>query len=417
MDPKAAPTQTARRLPLFAMLGATAISRVGNVLTSVAIPWFVLQTTGSAVRMGLVGGAISLAAVLAGLFGGPIVDRLGFRRTSVLADLMSGTTVAAIPLLYGTIGLEFWQLLLLVFLGAFLDMPGITGRQSLVPDLSRMAGMPVERANSAYQAIERASFLVGPPLAGVLIALLGTSNVLLLDAATFAVSAAAIAVAVPRPVRTFAERTSGGYLAELFEGLSFVRRDALILSIVVVAAVLNALDSPVFSVVLPVYADTNFGSAVALGTMIGGFGAGSLVGAVLFGAVGHRLPRRATLIAGWVLVGLPFWALAAEPSLPLSVAALFVSGLAAGPLNPIIFTVVQERTPEEMRGRVIGALWAAALAATPLGMAAGFALELVGLRLLLMGIAACYLVVTLGMLLNPALRQMSDPATDGPGRA
>ncbi len=110
--------------------------------------------------------------------------------------------------------------------------------------------MPVERANSAYQAIERASFLVGPPLAGVLIVLMGASNVLLLDAATFAVSAAVIAVAVPYPIRASAERTSGGYLAELFEGLSFVRRDALILSIVAAAVVLNALDAPVFAVVL-----------------------------------------------------------------------------------------------------------------------------------------------------------------------
>lgn len=77
------------------MLGATALSMVGNALTFVAIPWFVLQTTGSAARMGLVGGAITLAAVLAGLFGGPIVDRLGFGRTSVLADLTSGAAVAA----------------------------------------------------------------------------------------------------------------------------------------------------------------------------------------------------------------------------------------------------------------------------------------------------------------------------------
>lgn len=381
---------------------------VGNVLTFIAIPWFVLQTTGSAAKMGLVGGTTVLAMVLAGLFGGPFVDRLGFRRTSVLADILSGVTVAAIPLLYHTVGLAFWQLLVLVFLGAFLDTPGMTGRQSLIPDLSRMAGMPVERANSAYQAIERGSTLFGPPLAGGLIVLVGSSNVLLLDAVTFAISAAVIAAAVPRPVQAPSiERTTGNYLAELLEGLNFIRRDRLILSIVVAAVILNALDSPVFSVVLPVYADANFGNAVALGTMIAGFGAGSLVGAVLFGMIGHRMPRRATLIVGWVFVGLPFWALAATPSLPLSTAALFVTGLAAGPLNPIIFTLVQERTPEQMRGRVIGALWAAALAATPFGMVlAGLLLEFVGLRPLLMGVAGCYLLVTLGMLLNPALREM-----------
>lgn len=417
MDSKIAYAEPTCRFPLFALLGATALSMMGNVTTFVAIPWFMLQTTGSAAKMGIVGGTETLAAVLAGLFGGPIVDRLGFRRASVLADLMGGATVAAIPLLHGTVGLAFWQLLSLVFLGALLDTPGVTGRQSLIPDLSRMAGVPIEGANSAYQAIVRSSYLFGPPLAGVLIVLMGPSNVLLLDAATFAVSAAVIAAAVPRPARAPAAGGGpGGYLAEFFEGLGFVRRDVLILSIVAAAAILNALFSPLFSVILPVYADANFGSAVALGTMIGGFGAGSLVGAVLFGVVGHRLPRRATLITGWAFVGLPFWALAAEPSLPLSMAALFVTGLASGPLNPIIFTVVQERTPEGMRGRVMGVLWAGTLAATPLSLVlGGFLLELVGLRPVLAGVATCYLLVTLGMLLNPALRQMDAAVSDRPG--
>lgn len=391
------------------MLSATALSVVGNALTFVAVPWFVLQTTGSAAKTGLTGGAIALAAVLAGFFGGPIVDRLGFKRTSVAADLASGATVAAIPLLHHTVGLAFWQLLVLVFLGAFLDTPGLTARQSLIPDLSRMAGVPAERANSAVQAIERSSLLFGPPLAGVLIVLVGASNVLFLDAATFVVSAAVIASAVPPPERAGEEETTErGYFAELLEGLGFVRRDRLLLSIVGAAVVLNFLDAPVFSVVLPVYADGVFGSAVGLGTMLAGFGAGSLAGAVLFGAFGHRLPRRATLIVGWVVAGLPFWALAATPSLPLSTAALFVTGLAAGPLNPIIRTAVQERTPERLRGRVVGTLISLAMAAMPLGMVlGGFLLKAVGLRLLLVGIAASYLAVTLGMLLNPALRELN----------
>jgi MFS family permease len=75
-----------RRLPIFALLGANAISWVGNIMTSVAVPWFVLVTTGSAARTGLTGAAIGVGTVLAAFFGGPVVDRLGFKRTSVLAD-------------------------------------------------------------------------------------------------------------------------------------------------------------------------------------------------------------------------------------------------------------------------------------------------------------------------------------------
>lgn len=94
---------------------------MGNVLAFVAIPWFVLQTTGSAAKTGLIGGAFLLAAVVAGVVGGPVVDRLGFKRASIVADLAGAVTVALIPLLYQTIGLAFWQLLMLVFLGGFLD--------------------------------------------------------------------------------------------------------------------------------------------------------------------------------------------------------------------------------------------------------------------------------------------------------
>ena len=232
---------------------------------------------------------------------------------------------------------------------------------------------------------------------------------LFLDAATFAISAATIAAAVPRPDRVPAEATTIGrkYSAELLEGLRFIRSDRLIFSIVIVAVILNFLDAPIFLVVLPVFADANFGSAVVLGIMFAGFGAGSLISTLLFGALCHRLPRRATLILCWVVVGLPFWILATTPSLPVTVAALAIMGLAAGPLNPIIFTVVQERTPEYLRGRVIGALWALALAATPLGVAlTGYLIEAVGLRSILIGVAVGYLAVTLSMFLNPALQEM-----------
>ena len=174
-----------------------------------------------------------LAAVVAGVVGGPVIDRMGFRRTSIVADIASAVTVALIPLLYYTIGLAFWQLLVLVFLGGFLDAPGHTARQSLVPDLAGRARMRIERANSIFQGIQYASFLLGPPLAGVLIALFTSGNVLWIDAATFVVSAALVAALVPsvapRPGTAAAElRRAGRYLAELREGITFIRRDRLV---------------------------------------------------------------------------------------------------------------------------------------------------------------------------------------------
>src|SRR3954451_21347009 len=119
------------RVPLFALLLANAISMIGNNFSAVAIPWFVLETTGSPARTGVVAFATVLPTVMTAIFGGAFVDRFGNKRVSVVADAISGGTVALIPLLDHTIGLAFWQLVLLVFLGALLDAPGNTARMSI----------------------------------------------------------------------------------------------------------------------------------------------------------------------------------------------------------------------------------------------------------------------------------------------
>jgi MFS family permease len=128
----------AQRLPMLAQLSANAVSMTGNAMANVAIPWFVLQTTGSAAKTGLTFAVIGLSNVLAAFFGGPLVDRLGYKRCSVSTDILSGVVVALVPLLHSTIGLSFWQLLVLVFLGGFIDMPGATARQSMLPSLGQV---------------------------------------------------------------------------------------------------------------------------------------------------------------------------------------------------------------------------------------------------------------------------------------
>src|SRR5512142_427633 len=158
---------------IWMLFTANAISMVGNMLAFVAIPWFVLQTTRSAAQTGVTGFFSALASVVAGFFGGTVVDRLGFKRTSISADLACAIAFGLIPLLYATSGLQFWQLLVLVFAGNLLDAPGTTARKALIPDLAKLAGMSLERASAGIQSVERGSRLLGAPLAGILIALIG----------------------------------------------------------------------------------------------------------------------------------------------------------------------------------------------------------------------------------------------------
>ncbi len=110
----------AKQLPIYAFLTGSGISYTGDVLTLLAIPWFVLQTTGSIEQTGITAFFSTLPTAISAFFGSSIVDRLGYKRTSVIGDIASAITVALIPFLYSTNGLAFWQLLALVFLGGLL---------------------------------------------------------------------------------------------------------------------------------------------------------------------------------------------------------------------------------------------------------------------------------------------------------
>ena len=401
-------------LPIYALFTANAISLVGNVLSAIAIPWFVLQTTGSATRTGITGFFNVLPVVLAGFFGGTLVDRLGYKRTSIIADIASGITTALIPLLYFTVGLEFWQLMVLVFFGALLDAPGSTARSALVPELAELAHMPIERATSLIHIIERGARLIGAPLGGLLIALMGTENVLWLDAASFFISAGIIAatIKVHKPTEHAVQEPSGGYFAELREGLRFIYNDKLMLAIVIMIMLTNFLDAIFGGVVQPVFVKQVYGQALDLGLLIAANGGGAVLGALVFSAIGPRLPRHTIFVFGFVLTCLRFFLYATYPPLWIALVFVVISSMGAGPLNPIIGAVEYERVPKTMRGRVGGAIGAGAWSAMPLGMLIGGVLtEQLGVRPMLLGLGTIYLITTLSMAFIPAMKEMNRKPT------
>ena len=394
--------------PLYALFVANAISLVGNVFTLIAVPWFVLQTTGSATKTGITGFFHILPVILAGFLGGTIVDRLGYKRTSIISDLASGITTALIPILYLTVGLEFWQLMILVFLGALLDTPGSTARAALLPELAEQAGMPIERVTSLIHVIERGARMVGAPLAGLLIGIIGTANVLWLDAASFFISAGIIWMLVPTIVVQDEEEKSGKYIDGLKDGLRFIAHDALILSIVVMVMLTNFLDAIFGGVVQPVYVREVYGSALNLGLLISANGAGAVIGGLIFAAIGHRLPRHATFVGAFVLTGFRFWVYALFPPIWILVLVTLITSIGAGPLNPIIGAIEFERIPANMRGRVFGAITAGAWIAMPLGMLLGGILtDRLGIFIMMIGLAITFLATTVSMAFIPAMKEMN----------
>jgi MFS family permease len=396
-------------IPLYSLFLANAISLVGNVFTLIAIPWFVLQTTGSATKTGIAGFFNILPVVLAGFLGGTIVDRLGYKRTSIISDLASGVTTALVPILYFTVGLQFWQLMMIVFLGALLDTPGNTARDALLPELAEQAGMPIERVTSLTYVIERSARMIGAPLAGLLIGIIGTANVLWLDAASFFISAGIVGILIPAFAAHQGKTSeSGNYLSELKEGLRFIAQDALILSMVIMVMLTNFLDAIFGGVLQPVYVRQVYGSALNLGLLLSANGGGAVIGGLIYAAIGQRLPRHATFVGAFVLTGFRFWVYALYPPIWVLIVVTLITSIGAGPLNPIIGAIEFERIPASMRGRVFGAIRAGAWIAMPLGMLLGGILtDRFGTFVMMIGLAITFFITTGSMSFIPAMKEMN----------
>jgi predicted MFS family arabinose efflux permease len=295
-----------------------------------------------------------------------------------------------------------------------LDSPGETARSSLLPETAEAAKTTLERATSLEDGIMRAASLVGAPLAGLLITLIGASNVLWVDAATFGVSALLVLVGVPKDIASHEEaRTT--YWRDFREGFSFIRGRRLMMLVILTLAATNLLDAAIGAVVLPVYARDVFDSAIALGLILGALGGGAVVGSFLYGAWGKRFSRRWVYVVGFVLIALQPWFYAAFPPLAIVVLVAAVAGLGTGPINPIIAAVLLEQVPGALRGRVLGVVKAIAWMAVPLGvLTGGYLVESLGLRSTLLVIAVAYVFALVSLAFNPAAADLErvEPESD-----
>src|SRR5581483_6744613 len=140
----------------------------------------------------------------------------------------------------------------------------------------------------------------------------------------------------------------------LLDGVRFIVHSRLFLSLVMVVMIGNLLDSALFSVVMPVYAARIWGSVLPIGLLSATFGGCAFLSTLLFGVLGHRLPRRITFVLCFMAISIRFWALAFRLPLSWLFGVYAFNGLVVGPINPIVATVEQEMVPVVMRARVFG---------------------------------------------------------------
>jgi MFS family permease len=405
-------TSTPNRAPLIAFLVANVVSVCGTRVSAIAIPWFVLISTGSPTKTGLVSLAEMLPLVLSKAFGGPLIDRIGPRRISIVADTGSTLVVALIPLLHSLHALSFPTLLVLVGIAGALRGPGDAAKGTLVPDIAEAARVPLERVTGLESTTERLAGFLAFGLAGGLIALLGEVNALWIDAASFGFCAILFVIWAPRRQNTTTKRKEeagvvaatedeGSYMQRLREGWTFLHKDKLMMPLVLMISLTNLLDAAVVAVMIPVWMRTHGHGPGQTGMVLTAFFITATAFALVAASIGERIPRRTAFILSFLICGAPrFVVLALDVPLWVVLVTYAFAGVGGGFINPVLGALFIERVPRPMLGRVNSLAESVGWAGVPLGgVLAGATIAGIGLTPTFLVAGALYLIATIAPVL------------------
>jgi MFS family permease len=332
---------------------AEVISVTGTEMTAVALPWFVLVTTHSPARMGLVMAAEFAGISVLGIFGGRVPDMLGHRRSMLVCDALRAPLVASIPVLYWLGQLRFPLLLLVACaVGAF--FPAYTSSQRLVmADLVGENELRLTRVGGLMGSFNETASFVGPAVGGLLVALMGSGKVLLLDAASYLTAFGLVALLVPgkreRSTMTDADapdvapagmRSGFGYLART----RHLRRQVIGLG-------LNGIGFSAMVASMPLLALHAGAGPRLAGWYLAAYGAGSVAG----GLIASRARRTGDRTAIYAMVGTAAstWPMLVWLPPAVVIGAVAANGICSGLFYPRFFAALTLRTPERLRATVM----------------------------------------------------------------
>jgi MFS family permease len=362
---------------LLALTTAELISQLGSSFSGLALPWFVLVTTGSTSRMGIVFAAELLPFVLFGLHAGVVVDRLGPRTTMLISDLARAPVIALVPFLHSVGGLSYGIILVVAFVQGLFSTAYFTCQRALIPAIVGTDEQTVSRANTFLEGATNFTNFAGPAIAGVLIALIGAANVMWVDAVSFLASFVLVGLFV-RVVRVVHDRDEAG---GLWAGLAYIARDSFVRR-AVLSPFLFGASFPLVFASFPViaYRDYHHNARVA-GLLLAAYGGGSVVGSFATYAVLARFKATAIAITACVGIAAPFWLLVPHFPLAVMVAALAVIGFSNPMTNAPYFGILTTRVPPALFPKVLQAIIVSNQVIRPLAYGtAGFLFASLGLH-------------------------------------
>jgi len=376
-----------RNRSLASVLVAELVSLTGSAMTYVALPWFVLITTGSTAKMGWVLAAELLPAGLLGIPAGTLIARLGAKRTMNLADAARAPLLAAVPVLHWTGHLSFPLLLAFTFLIGCFAAPYYASSRLILPEVVGDDEQLVAQGSAFVQAATQLTQLAGPILGGLLIAWISAPAVLVIDAATYAFSFLVIATFVRAGKPVAPDESSRG----VFAGLRYVLRDRVLRPMLAAAAVINFVAQALFGAIPVLVLRRYDADPKILGFCFAAFGAGALLGSLVAAQVVRKVPL--LKLAGLAILGmaLPLWFLAIAMPWPAVIFVLAAFGFCAPLVNAPVLAILTTRPPAALRPKVMTAVMTISVIIGPLGfLAVGQSLQYVGITTVFLVSAAAF---------------------------
>ncbi|HJP64780.1 MAG TPA: MFS transporter [Actinomycetota bacterium] len=337
------------------------VSMSGTWLQSVALSWLVLKITGNGLALGVVAAVQFAPFLLAGPWGGVVADRVDKRRMLVFTQSASGALALALAVLVIGGWIQLWLVYALAFSLGLVNLVDMPTRQSFVIEM--VGPTDLTNAVSLNSVVVNASRVIGPAVAGVLIATAGIGICFLLNAVSYLAVIAGL-LAMRRGELQSAPPAQRGK-RQLREGLAYAWSTPTLRTALLLMAVIGTLAYN-FSIVLPLLARETFrGGPGAFGALFSLVGVGAVLGGLVFATIGRPTP---TVLAGSaVAFGLAMWAGALAPDLRLGLAAMVPIGAASTSFIASCNTMLQLTSRPQMRGRMMALFAVLFLGSTPIG--------------------------------------------------
>lgn len=329
------------------LIGGQLVSTLGTQLTAVAVPYQVYRLTHSSLDVGLVSLAQLVPLLACSLYGGSVIDAVDRRRLLIAVELLMASSSAGLAV-NADVGPVLWPLFLAPAATAGLAAFDSPARNTIVPKLVGAADIPT--AAAMFQALFQFGSVVGPAVAGLLLAGAGVHFVYWADVASYGVAATSAWAIGPQPPDATAPRPG---LRSVVEGFAYVRSRPAILGAYVIDV--NAMVFGMPRALFPALALTVFGGgASTLGFLYAAVGAGALVGALTTGWVGQVRRQGRAVIAAVIGWGAAIAAFGLVRSLPVALVLLALAGWADVISAVFRNTIIQLGVPDRLRGRLQG---------------------------------------------------------------